>query len=333
MKLFKSKSIKFLTYGLIGGFGIAAINAIPAQAAPDSHCLELRPHSVIDTTPVGSNNYKIQVDYDYTACGVGSTKSHSIMLRNNFGGYSLHRSEENSLLSFQVQDIFERQNDKMLFPGKYMASISLINYSYQEYTSASAGPITIELPTVNGTTPSFEDINDNEHKANIEWLYRYGITSGTTARTYSPKKDITRAQMATFLAKLSGGYIGDIVRFEFGNDVDQQNPHMINIAWLGSTGITKGCGLYRYCPDRKVTRAEMATFLYHFVGSPYYTPTQSELDRYDDVPPSNSHRKSIAWLAKNDITSTYVTYNPKGAVTREQMATFLRKLYDKSLEI
>lgn len=74
---------------------------------------------------------------------------------------------------------------------------------------------------------------------------------------YCPDQSVTRAQMASFLARafeLPGGAPG---RFS-----DTANsPHAENIDKLAAAGITAGCGQGRYCPDRPVTRAQMATFL------------------------------------------------------------------------
>lgn len=39
------------------------------------------------------------------------------------------------------------------------------------------------------------------------------------------------------------------------------------IAWLKTTGITKGCSTTEYCPDRALDRKEMGTFLYRLSGN------------------------------------------------------------------
>ena len=46
-------------------------------------------------------------------------------------------------------------------------------------------------------------------------------------------------------------------------DVDPDGPHTDNIDAMFAAGITVGCASepLRYCPDKPVTRAQMATFL------------------------------------------------------------------------
>ena len=46
------------------------------------------------------------------------------------------------------------------------------------------------------------------------------------------------------------------------DDVADTDAHATGIHWMKSVGVTAGCGNNNYCPDRDVTRAEMATFMY-----------------------------------------------------------------------
>ncbi|MXZ97982.1 MAG: hypothetical protein F4Z23_02955 [Acidimicrobiaceae bacterium] len=74
---------------------------------------------------------------------------------------------------------------------------------------------------------------------------------------YCPDRAVTRGEMASFLARafeLSNGTPGT-----FSDTA--HSPHANNIDKLAEAGITAGCSQGRYCPDRRVTRAEMATFL------------------------------------------------------------------------
>ena len=74
---------------------------------------------------------------------------------------------------------------------------------------------------------------------------------------YCPDRAVTRGQMASFLARafeLPGGTPG-----RFSDTAG--SPHAGNIDKLAGAGITAGCGQGRYCPNRPVTREQMATFL------------------------------------------------------------------------
>ena len=55
----------------------------------------------------------------------------------------------------------------------------------------------------------FIDIADSSARDHIARVYGLGITGGTTATTYSPAADVTRAQMAAFLSRLHTAVTGD----------------------------------------------------------------------------------------------------------------------------
>ena len=59
------------------------------------------------------------------------------------------------------------------------------------------------LPEVRSAV-DFTDDNSSTFEADIEWLYSRGITSGTSATTYSPNTIVTRGQMAAFLHRALG---------------------------------------------------------------------------------------------------------------------------------
>ena len=110
----------------------------------------------------------------------------------------------------------------------------------------------------------FADVDpDSVHAASIEALFAAGVTSGCGREPleFCPDRPVTRAEMATFLARAldletppqPAGFA----------DVDPGSVHAASIEALYAAGITTGCGRepLRFCPDRPVTRAEMATFL------------------------------------------------------------------------
>jgi spore germination protein YaaH len=163
----------------------------------------------------------------------------------------------------------------------------------------------------------FTDISDSKFVKDIVWIAETGLTSGCSQTRYCPRGEVTRAQMATFLTRLldlppaSKDYFTD----------DTGNTHESAINRIAEAGITVGCGGTRYCPDRVVTRAQMATFLTRALQLP---PTSKDWYRDDD---GNIHETGINRLAESGITRGCSTdrYCPNDAVLREQMAAFLRR--------
>ncbi|HBC90687.1 MAG TPA: hypothetical protein DCZ00_04490 [Lactococcus sp.] len=94
-----------------------------------------------------------------------------------------------------------------------------------------------------------------------------------------------------------------------------------HINWIYSRGITTGYTPTTYNPEAKVTRGEMAVFLYRLAGAPAYNPP---FNVYTDV---SQYKNQILWLTAANISNgTAPYYNPKGKVTRGQMAAFLHRM-------
>ena len=140
-------------------------------------------------------------------------------------------------------------------------------------------------PAATGTV--FGDVHVGDFAADwIEEVASLGITSGCGNGNYCPNDPITRAQMAVLLLKSKHesayappactGLFADVpcpstAEFPYSNWIEE----------LSIEGITGGCapappgGLPEYCPDRPVTRAEMAVFLVKAFGLVLYGPPRT----------------------------------------------------------
>jgi nitrous oxidase accessory protein NosD len=103
----------------------------------------------------------------------------------------------------------------------------------------------------------FRDDATNAHHDNINRLADAGVTHGCAATLYCPKTEVTRAQMATFLARALE--LPATTRNFFSDDGWTVHEDAINR--LAAAGITYGCGADRFCPRKTVTREQMAAFL------------------------------------------------------------------------
>ena len=117
------------------------------------------------------------------------------------------------------------------------------------------------------STSGFADVDSGRWWAPyVERLAVLGITSGcaTGPARFCPDDSVTRAQMATFLTR--GFDLEAAPSAGFSDTVG--NFHAASIDALAAGGITAGCATdpLRYCPGRKVTRGQMATFLARALG-------------------------------------------------------------------
>jgi hypothetical protein len=184
--------------------------------------------------------------------------------------------------------------------------------------------------TVDIATPIqvFSDVPPTAYyAADAAWLKERGITTGWAGdpNTFAPDVVVTRAQMATFLWRMSGSPAATGTGFA---DVPAGTYYATAVAWLKTRGVLTGYAgdPNRFAPDEAVTRAQMATFLWRLAGQPAATN-----GGFTDVPAGTSYATAANWLKATGITTGYAgnttTFAPTIPVTRAQMAAFLHR-YD-----
>jgi hypothetical protein len=177
-----------------------------------------------------------------------------------------------------------------------------------------------------GIETGFEDVPDGDpFAAPITWLRLTGTTYGCNppANTaFCPSDPVSRGQMAAFLVRsldLPASTGSDIFADDDGTVFE---PDINSIA---QAGITRGCNPpdnTNYCPDRPVTRAEMAAFLTRAFG---FQPAEHDYFADDDgtvfEPDINSIAQAGITRGCNPPDNT--NYCPDRPVTRAEMAAFL----------
>ena len=118
-----------------------------------------------------------------------------------------------------------------------------------------------------GTVSRFDDVDcclPPFYPPFIERLAELGITRGCgDGSGFCPNQNTTRAHMAAFLSRAFNLSDGPDPGF---SDVPVDAWYAEDAARLAASGISRGCGDgTMFCPDRILTRAEMATFLYRAI--------------------------------------------------------------------
>src|SRR5690606_5568793 len=97
----------------------------------------------------------------------------------------------------------------------------------------------------------------------IDCAVAWEIAAGRADGTYGPGAAVTRAQMASFVARTleaAGVELPEVSGSRF-DDVDPASVHGERIEQLAEVGLVGGVGDGRYAPGQAVTRAQMARFL------------------------------------------------------------------------
>ncbi len=175
----------------------------------------------------------------------------------------------------------------------------------------------------------------------IEAFAGRGITNGCGKNTlgqalYCPDRGVTRAEMATFLTRNLGYDKQSPPSTPTFADVPANYWAYGQIEAFAVLGITQGCGRNAqgqllFCPDRGVTRAEMAVFIDRAQDQ---TELRSASATFADVPPSYWAYGWIERFYTLGITTGCSTsstgqrfFCPDRGVTRAEMAVFLIRAY------
>ncbi len=189
---------------------------------------------------------------------------------------------------------------------------------------------------------SDRDDVDPVHLASVDCVFAQGISIGTQGGTYMPEGMTRRDQMASFIVRAleAAGYDVPAAGDQGFTDI-AGNVHADNINRLANIGVTLGRSATTYAPAQLVRRDQMASFIVRAVEWAYgeddiAVGDDDPVQDFSDVSSSNVHRQNI------DVGSTVLgliagktqtTYAPAAFVRREQMASFLVRVVDMTLEV
>ena len=104
------------------------------------------------------------------------------------------------------------------------------------------------------------------------------------------------------------------------HDVPDSSVYAPAVVWASDAGITTGCAPERFCPGTRVTRAQVATFLWREAGEPAPSGPQ-----FADVRADAYYADAVRWVRDEGITTgcTETEFCPNATATRAQLVTFL----------
>lgn len=187
-----------------------------------------------------------------------------------------------------------------------------------------ASEYAIVLDTKSHELP-FDDVNVGDwFQAAVEYVYRNGIMTGTSATTFEPGTTLSRAMVAQILYNLEGQpAVTEATTFT------DSGTHWAAkaIAWAQETGVVSGYEDNTFRPNKAVTREELAQMLYNYAKVKDYDLTASgDLTAFPDgVEVSSWAETAMAWANGNKLINGHDdgTLEPGGDSTRAQAASIL----------
>ena len=129
----------------------------------------------------------------------------------------------------------------------------------------------------------------------------------------------------------TGGYVVTITDGTAGSGRfvdDDGNTHEADIEHIATLRITRGCSVDppEYCPERPVTRAEMAAFLLRAIGQP--DPAPALANTFGDVPDGVWYTNYVHAFAETGVDiGQGGLWRPTDPLTRLEMAYWLTGVF------
>ena len=174
------------------------------------------------------------------------------------------------------------------------------------------------------TTPDKPDepdtwVNPYTDVSVLDWFYdevayvsAKGLMTGTTATTFLPNADTSRAMIWTVLGRMAG------------ENVEGGSPwYAAAQSWAVSAGVSDGTE-----PNSAITREQLVTMLYRQAGSPEVGVSElARLGQFTDGESvSDWAEEAMAWAVSNGIlTGDGDMLKPQGSATRAQVAAILAR--------
>ena len=196
--------------------------------------------------------------------------------------------------------------------------------------AAAVVAVTASAPAV-GQPGGFGDVaEDAYYSVPVSTLAERGVFVGTECQAgFCPGDPIDRKTMAVWVVRVLDGEDPEAVSETRFDDVDASGFYAPFIERMAELEVTRGCGDGTgFCPDRNVTRAQMAVFL-----SRAYKLPEGPDQGFADVPADALYAADVARLAASKITvgcGDGTGFCPGRDTTRDQMAVFLYRAEQRS---
>lgn len=202
------------------------------------------------------------------------------------------------------------------------------------YTDQKNGTFTFAMPSSHVTVSAkfarqsgnpFLDVADDTYYYDaVLWAVGQGVTSGTSATTFSPDVTCTRAQAVTFLWRALGSPEPARAACPF-TDVKADAYYHKAVLWATETGVTVGTSATSFTPNATVTRGQTVAFLWRAAGK----PEQTAKNPFADVKSGAYYESAVLWAVNRKITqgTAAAAFSPSDGCTRAQIVTFLYRCH------
>lgn len=174
----------------------------------------------------------------------------------------------------------------------------------------------------------FTDVSDSAwYYDAVNYAYANKLFNGTSATTFSPDTQMTRAMLVTVLYSMEGSpaVSGSLAYQDVASNAWYRNA----VLWATQKGIVSGYSTSEFGSDDIVTREQMALILYGYAKNKSYdVSAQGSVSGFTDVKSiSNWALDSVEWAVGEQLLSGKGAnkLDPTGGATRAEVAQILMR--------
>ncbi len=174
----------------------------------------------------------------------------------------------------------------------------------------------------------FDDIDTHWGRDSILFTASRSLFRGVSASSFAPDSSMTRAMLVTVLYRLSGSPAVESASPFM--DVAEGQWYTPAVIWAYENGIVNGISVDLFAPGRTLTREQLVTMLYRYVGyrGLWYGDQGSIAGAPDAASVSRYARAAFSWAMKAGIIrgTDAGLLMPRNSATRAQVAAVMERV-------
>lgn len=268
----------------------------------------------------GTRTSKYTVTIPFTAYGTEYNSTKAVYV-NGYVTISVNDGKATTIYS--VGTSFKGDIYKAMIPDNYTERE--VKGFYVEFGTVTGGKLYYDYKTiasakeVSSKTVFFFDAGRNElDLTDVYFVPEAGATTAKVTYTvYNNKTKVDTGSLTfTVIQQTKSNYFSDVTESNTGkwsaNSID----------FMSANELVTGTAAKTFSPNQTMTRAMLVTILYRVADKP---SVKNVSNPFTDVKAGTYYYDAVLWAYKNNIVTgtSNTTFNPNGAVTREQIAAIL----------
>lgn len=268
----------------------------------------------------GTRTSKYTVTIPFTAYGTEYNSTKAVYV-NGYVTISVNDGKATTIYS--VGTSFKGDLYKAMIPDNYTERE--VKGFYVEFGTVTGGKLYYDYKTiasakeVSSKTIFFFDAGRNElDLSDVYFVPEAGATTAKVTYTiYNNKTKVDTGSLTfTVIQQTKSNYFSDVTESNTGkwsaNSID----------FMSANELVTGTAAKTFSPNQTMTRAMLVTILYRVADKP---SVKNVSNPFTDVKAGTYYYDAVLWAYKNNIVTgtSNTTFNPNGAVTREQIAAIL----------